>query len=159
VPQAWGGGETTTAAALADALSAKAGKPLPWVTVRAALGGALQARLLELAVDSAPWPSDAAGAARVKVRLPGKPAGEREPPVVRPEPVLPAGVRVAQAELRPNQLQDLADQVGELTRAAVGFELRFCVRVELGGKMPPPAELVEKVNKLLAEVAEELRLR
>jgi hypothetical protein len=88
-----------------------------------------------------------------------KPIGGREPPVVRPEPVLPAGVRVAQAELRPNQLQDLADQVGELTKVAVGFELKFCLRVELRGKTPPPVELVEKVNKLLAEVTEGLRFQ
>ena len=33
-------GETTTALAIADALSVKAGKPLPWATVRAAIDGA-----------------------------------------------------------------------------------------------------------------------
>jgi hypothetical protein len=66
-------------------------------------------------------------------------------------------VRVAQAELRPNQLQDLADQVGERTRAAVGHGLRFLLRVEPGGATTP-AELVGRLNKLLADVAEGLRL-
>jgi hypothetical protein len=66
-------------------------------------------------------------------------------------------VRVAQAELRPNQLQDLAEQVGALTGAAIGHDLKFLVRIELGGAKPPPANLVERLNKLLAEVFEGLR--
>ena len=161
IPAAWSG-ENTTAAALADALSAKAGRPLPWTTVRAALTAAFQTRLLDRAVDSGPWPCDRAGAAAVRVRLPGRttPGGGGTPePVVVPEPVVKAGVRVAQAELRPNQLQDLADQVGELTRAAVGHDLKFVLRIELGGANPAPADLVEKLNAALAEVAEGLRLQ
>src|SRR5205085_12481540 len=122
----------TTAAALADALSAKAGKPLPWNTVRAALNGAFQMRLLERSVDSGPWPCDPAGASVVRVRLPSK-----GPPPPPPLPPPPTGVRVAQAELRPNQLQDVADQVGELTRAAVGHDLKFLLRTELGGTTQP----------------------
>jgi hypothetical protein len=59
VPAAWSG-EATTTAALADTLSVKAGKPLPWNTVKAALNGAFQTRLLERAVDSRPWPCDRA---------------------------------------------------------------------------------------------------
>src|SRR5262249_17195266 len=151
VPAAWNG-EGTTAAALADALSAKAGRPLPWSTIRAALTAAFQTRLLERSVDSGPWPCDRAGAAAGLVRLPGK-----VPPPPPPPP--PTGVRVAQAELRPNQLQDLADQVGELTRTAVGYDLKFLLRVELGGKAQPPSDLVERLNALLAEVAEGLRFQ
>jgi hypothetical protein len=157
VPAAWSG-EATTAAALADALSVKASKPLPWNTVRAALNGAFQTRLLERAVDSGPWPCDRAGAALVRVRLPSKTTGgSTGPKEVEPQPR--SGVRVAHAELRPNQFQDLADQVGELTRSAVGHDLKFHLRIELGGTTPPPAELVERLNKLLAEVAEGLRFQ
>jgi hypothetical protein len=145
LPAAWAG-EGTTAATLADALSAKAGRPLPWHTVRAALTAAFQTRLVVRSVDSGPWPCDWAGAAAVRVRLPGQ----------KPPPPTP-GVRVAEAELRQNQLQDLADQVGELTRAAVGHKLKFLLRIELGGETPPPADLVERLNALLAEVAEGLR--
>jgi hypothetical protein len=153
VPAAWSG-EATTATALADALSAKAGKPLPWNTVRAALNGAFQTRLLERAVDSGPWPCDRAGASSVRVQLPGKYPPPPPPPLPRPP-----GVLVAQADLRPNQLQDLTDQLGELARAAIDHDLKFHLRIELGGATPPSAELVERLNKLLAEVAEGLRFQ
>ena len=60
LPNAWGG-EETTAHAVAEALSAKLGKPLPWATVRAAIDGACRGRLLERTEDSGPWPCDYAG--------------------------------------------------------------------------------------------------
>src|SRR4051794_20943036 len=43
------------------------------------------------------------------------------------------GVVVAEAELKPAQVQDLADQVGELARVAVGHEVRLRLRIEVGG--------------------------
>ena len=54
----------------------KAGKPLPWATVRAAIDGACQGRLLERTEDSGPWPCDYAGAAKVKLK-PAKQARRR----------------------------------------------------------------------------------
>jgi hypothetical protein len=110
-------------------------------------------RLLERSVDSGPWPCDRAGAAAVLVHLSGK------VPPPRPPPPPATGVRVAQAELRRNQLQNLADQVGELTRTAVGYDLKFLLRVELGGKAQPPSDLVERLNGLLTKVAEGLRFQ
>ena len=65
---------------------------------------------------------------------------------------------MAEAELRANEVQDLAEQVGEMTRLAVGCELRFHLRIELGGKTPPSQELLDKLNKILAEVSSGLRL-
>src|SRR5262249_52330290 len=67
VPAAWGGGEVTTALAILEGLSQKAGKPLPWPVVRMSLNAAFQTRLLERTVDSGPWPCDLAGAAQVRV--------------------------------------------------------------------------------------------
>ena len=67
LPDAWTGG-TSTALAIADALSVKAGKPLPWATVRAAIDGACQGRYLERTEDSGPWPCDYAGAAKVMLK-------------------------------------------------------------------------------------------
>ena len=69
------------------------------------------------------------------------------------------GALSAQADLRPSQVQDLADQVGEVARAAVGYDLRFSLRIDLAGATTPPAELVERLNKLLAEVADGLRFK
>src|SRR6266852_4195402 len=69
LPEAWSG-ETTTAWEIANALSTKVGKMLPWITVREAIDGAFRARLLERTIDSGPWPCDYAGAKTVKVSLP-----------------------------------------------------------------------------------------
>src|SRR5262249_954575 len=119
LPAAWEGGEVTTGPAILEALSQKAGKPPPWALGRTARSAASRTRLLERAVDSGPWPCDLAGAAHVRVRVPGK--APVEPPPLKP-PELPKrpGVLVAEADLRPSQIQDLADQLGELTKAVVG---------------------------------------
>jgi hypothetical protein len=56
LPEAWTG-EATTARAIAESLSAKLGKPLPRATIRAALDGAIQARLVvERTADAGPYP-------------------------------------------------------------------------------------------------------
>jgi len=39
---------------------------------------------------------------------------------------------------------------------AVGYDLKFGVRIELGGN--PPKDVVQKVNEVLEEVSEELRV-
>lgn len=152
LPAAWPGPETT-ALGIAAALSQKAGKSLPWVTVREAIDGAIKARLLEKTIDSGPWPCDFGGARQVKLRVP---AGEVVPP---PTPLPPKpGFKVAQAELRPHQIQDLAEIIGELVNAAVGYNLVFKLQVELGGAGTLPDEVVQEVNRLLARVAAELKL-
>ena len=75
-------------------------------------------------------------------------------PATQPSP----GVRVAEAELKPNQLQDLADIVGDLVHAAVGHDLKFRVRVELRSTDSKSEETVGKINKALKEVAPELQM-
>jgi hypothetical protein len=154
LPQAWKDG-ATTAAALADALPREAGHPLPWPTVRAAIDAGLRARLLERSVDSGPWPCEFAGASAVRLAVPGKPPTVVVPPVVVKKP----GVVVAEADLKPAQVQDLADQIGELTKAAVGFEMKLRIRIEVGGAKPVPPDVLAKLNAILAEVGKELRLQ
>ena len=51
------------------------------------------------------------------------------------------------------------ENVSELTRAAIGLDLKFLLRVELGSNPPPPEEAVVKINQLLQEVSEQLKLR
>ncbi len=80
LPEVWSG-ETTTALAIAVALSKKAGTNLPWATVRQALDGAIRGRMLETAIDSATWPCDYVAAQNVKLRLPIAP-----PPPLPPRP-------------------------------------------------------------------------
>ncbi len=157
LPAAWPNGEVTTGLAILEALSQKAGKPLPWTVVRTALNAAFQTRMLERTVDSGPWPCDLAGATHVRVRLPGTTVVE--PPVVKP-PEVPKkpGVLVAEANLRPGQIQDLADQMGELTKAVVGYDFKLHLRIELAGSKPAPPELVNRLNDMLGEVSQVLRL-
>ena len=55
-----------------------------------------------------------------------------------------------------HELQDLADSLGELGKAAAGYDINYHVRIELGGN--PPEEAVEKANKVLEGVSEFLTL-
>jgi hypothetical protein len=158
LPAAWGGGEATTALAILEGLSQKAGKPLPWPLVRAALNAAFQTRLLERAVNSGPWPCDLAGAAHVRVRVPSKDPIDMTV-IKQPEVPKRPGVLVAEADLRPSQIQDLADQLGELTKAVVGHDLKLHLRIELGGAKAVPPELVARLNALLAEVEKGMRFQ
>jgi len=149
LPEAWEGGETT-ALSIAHALSGRAGVALPWPVVRKALDGAFNYNYLERTVDSGPWPCTYAGAANVRVRVSSEPK-------ITTKPETKPGVRVAEADLETHELQDLADVVGDLKKAAAGYELKIHVRIELGGN--PPEEVVEKVNGVLEGVAEKLRIK
>ena len=154
LPDAWRNG-TTTALAVSTALSKKVGKTLPWATVRAVLDGALRARLLERTPDSGPWPCDYVGAEALTLQVPHEP--EREYPHI-PTPPQP-GMLVAEAELRLNELQDLADSIANIRQAAVGFDLKFRLRLELSGVSRPPDDVVTKINLLLQDISAQLRLR
>jgi hypothetical protein len=135
-------------------LSERVGKPLPWSVVKNAIEGALRTRVLERAVDSGPWPCDGSGAATLKLILPGKP-----PPPPPPPPTPPPGVRMAEAEVDIGEFQDLADQLGEVKKAAAGFELKLHVRIELSGAKPVPSEIVRKINQLLGQISESISLQ
>ena len=156
LPEAWSNG-TTTALAVSTALSKRVAQTLPWATVREALDGALRARLIERTLDSGSWPCDYAGAQTVKLQVPHEP--EREYPQI-PLPSQPApGMLVAEAELRLNELQDLADSIANIRQAAVGFDLKFRLRLELSGASRPHDDVVAKINMLLQDISEKLRLR
>ena len=57
------------------------------------------------------------------------------------------------------EIQNLSEQISELTRAAIGLDLKFLLRVELGSNPPPSEEAVAKINQLLQEVSEQLTLK
>jgi hypothetical protein len=156
LPEAWSNG-VTTALAVSTALSKKVGKTLPWATVREALDGAFRARLIERTPDSGPWPCDYAGAHTVKLQAPHEPEREYSQIPLPSQPV--PGMLVAEAELRLNELQDLADSLATIRQAAVGFELKFRVRLELSGTSRPPDDVVAKINVLLQEISEKFQLQ
>ena len=60
--------------------------------------------------------------------------------------------KVAEAELEASEIQDLADQVGDMKKAAAGQWLRFKVAVELGEGGATPQGILDAVNALLAKV-------
>lgn len=155
LPEAWDE-ETTSALAIFGALSKKTGKTLPWATVRDAIDGAIRARFLEPTLDSGPWPCDYAGAKTVKLRVPAEQTAA--PPLDRlPEPNL--GVMVAEAELRPNEIKVLADQIGAIIKAADGLDLKFHIRIELGGSPSPSEDTAAKINQLLKKISISSKLR
>lgn len=101
-----------------------------------------------MAIDSGPWPCDFSGARLVKVRVPTGGA-----PASIPQPPQRAGRHVAAAELKPNEVQDLADVVGEIVKAAVGHALTFRVEIELQGNNENAADAVSRINKSLKSVS------
>jgi len=113
LPQAWQGGQTSVLA-LAAGLSYRVGRPLPWRMVKDALDSAFNVHYLERTGESAAWPCDYGGAQWVKIQVP-----ETKP--VKPGPVPKPGARIAQAALQPNQIQDLADSMGDLLAAAASI--------------------------------------
>jgi len=168
LPEAWKGNVETTALDIADALSTKAGKALPWIIVRDALTAAFNARFVERAYGQ--WPCDYAGAGMVRVSQrkdqapqPPKGPGEPVPPIHQPgttyTPV--PGVLATEAKLNVSQIQDLNDQLSALTKACIdafGMEPVFSLRIEVHPKAQPKAGDMERVNGILGEVAKGLRL-
>jgi hypothetical protein len=161
LPDAWQEGETT-ALAVSTALSQKAGKVLPWKTVRDVVGGSLQARFAELADGSASWPCElhAAGTVRLKVTASGRAGGGSS----GGSSGGPSAGKVlsASAFLEPSQLQDLADVVPRLLeiKAKSKVAIRFRIQVDVGdGKAVPPKDVAAEVTEVLSEISEELQLR
>ena len=136
-----------------DALSQQHGKTLPWATVRQAIDGALRARLLERTESFPLWPCAYADAASVKVRVPKQsPLGGAGSGAAK------YGVKSATAELRANELQDLADAVAKIGAASAGHELKYVLSIELGGEKAAPDAVVEAVNRILGSVSLKLKL-
>ena len=125
------------------AISTLRGRTLPWVVLKSALDDAFRLGLLERTIDSKDWPTDLAGAQGVKIKV-GQPAQASRGAAY--------GAKVATAELETNEIQDLADAVGEIKKASAGQNLRFSVTVELGEGTSVPQGVVDDVNSLLARV-------
>ena len=155
IPGAWQDGRAN-ALAIATALSHKAGTNLPWFIVRAAIEDGIRARWIEVSGEGAPWPCDVTGAQHVVFQVP-------ERTDVREDPdggfrTKPAGQLTAEAELEASGIQDLSDQIPDIMKTAVGTGIKFTVRIELGGETPPDTDKLEKLNKILSEISDKLKL-
>jgi hypothetical protein len=153
-------GNVCTGLSISSALSLKAGKNLPWKTVRDAITAALQARFIQIAEEtSSAWPCDfpAANLAKFNVTtaIPGVVADAGQGQYLR-------NVLVASAELEPSQIQDLGDAMPDLLKikAKTKTPVRFHVEIEMGdGKTPPSKEATNEFNKVLKKVKGDFQLR
>ena len=144
----------TNALAIATALSQKAGKTLPWKTVKYVIEDSLQARFTQLAEGSAPWPCDSAGRTDGEDQsCPGRNRrwdrrwrhgqGERVGVELSRKSAWP------QRDFEPSQIQDLGDLIPALLeiKAKSKVAMKFHVRLELGdGKTKPSDAVVSEVN-------------
>jgi hypothetical protein len=157
LPAAWKDGRTS-ALGLAAALSQKVGRNLPWPVVRTAIDGALRARLLERVDGGPPWPADYASAGAVTIQLlsgKGTDGVDGGPS----QPAVPDDTRVSpEVVLQANELQDLADVVPDLLRAAAGQALTFSIRITVKGGTRPADDVVTAVNDALKDVAGGIRV-
>lgn len=154
LPDAWKS-ETTTALAISAALSNKYGKPLPWKIVQTAMDGGFQAHYLERTIDSKSWPCDFGDAQWIKVRVP---QGVTPPSVDTGYSITSqGGKRVAEANMQPSQIQDLAEIMGQIISIVGEHEIKFIIKIEADKNIPE--ESLSKLNELLAEVNNMIKLK
>ena len=151
IPDAWNDGQTN-AYAIVTALSSKREVTLPWSTVKKAIDDAIRTQWLEVAGENATWPTDFSGAQRAVFQTP-----KGLPPIRDPLLDYFPGM-VAEAALDVHEIQDLAENIADIAKAAVGCDLKVTIRVELGGDAEPDKGVVDKISALLAEVSEGLQL-
>jgi len=156
LPDAWKD-EKATALAISTALSQKAGKTLPWKTIRDVITGAINARFIALADSAATWPCEfsSAGAVEFEVYSGGARPGGGSGPAPSPN------VLVAVADLEPSEIQDLADAIPQLLdiKAQSNLPLRFNVHVHVGdGSAVPPQERVTEINSVLETIRDGWKL-
>jgi hypothetical protein len=160
LPGAWKK-DAATGLSIASALSMKAGRNLPWKTVKDVISGALHARFLEIAEEPSPWPCDfpSAQLAKFKVTMTTDSGGAGYGPTGAGEGV--TKVLIASSELGPSEIQDLGDVVPDLLKikAKANAPIRFHVRIELGdGKTLPSGEAANELNEVLKKVKEDFQL-
>jgi len=88
-----------------------------------------------------------------------KDAVQRSP---KPKVVVRPGVFAAEAELEPNQIQDLGELIPELfkLKAKANLNMKFHVRFEAGNESQPPDQgVIDDINKLLEGVQEGFELK
>ena len=155
IPDAWKN-DKTNALAITTALSTQRGMTLPWYTVKSAIDDGIRARWIELSDSNITWPCDFNGAQQVVLQIPQN-EKIREDEKDRYQPT-PSGMLTAEAALEANGIQDLADQIPDIAKAAVGNNLKFNVRIEFSGETTPDPEQVQKINELLSDVSDDLKL-
>ena len=157
IPSAWVENKAN-ALAISTALSAQCGTTLPWSTIETVIDAGIRARWIELSPDSAEWPCGIGNAQHVVLQIPvQKGVGEASGGSYETGDQ-PKGALRAEAVLEANGIQDLADQIPDITKAAVGNDLKFKVQIDLGGEKSPNPEAVKTINDLLSDVSDSFKL-
>ncbi len=180
LPEAWSN-TTTTARRIYNALVEKVGQPLPWQTVRDAIEGAARSGRFELTPDSQNWPCNFASASSVKFQLPQS----NQPKPIDSVPVKPSSTQrfvvsenkssdyqtnlsatktktnrlIASAELQTHEIQELGEKIAEIKNAAAGIDLKLNVQIELGGESQPSDDAIARINQLLQDISDNLKLQ
>jgi hypothetical protein len=166
LPDAWND-DQATALAIATALSQKSGQTLPWKTVRDVVSASLNARFTELDPTSGTWPCEYPSAQGIKLKVTtgssgtgggrgGGTGGAFDANEVRDE-----GVKCAEAELEPSEVQDLGDAVPQLldVKSKLGCPIKFRFRIDVGDVDSPPDEgAVAEINQILNDLKPGLKL-
>jgi uncharacterized pyridoxal phosphate-containing UPF0001 family protein len=67
-------------------------------------------------------------------------------------------LRMTAAYLEAHEIKKLAAKISELETAASGIDLKFKVQIELNEESQPSDETVARLNEILQEIAENLKL-
>jgi hypothetical protein len=73
---------------------------------------------------------------------------------IRPIPLYLEPARLSKFLL----VQDLADAIHKLIGDAAGQQIKFTVRVEVGGTGSVPEDLITKLNNTLSSISDDLKL-
>ncbi len=143
-------GDETDAFLLHNALAVQAGKPLPWSSVKNALGSAFNLGLLERLPDSGAWPCDLGGASAIKIKKPVDGAGGKS--------LSPTSGKTAMADLEAHEVQDLSDKIDDIRKVTAGHSLRIKVTIELGESEAVDPEVIERINDILRDIKPDWRI-
>ncbi len=145
VPEAWQDGKTT-ALALLVALSNVRGEPLPWPLVRQVITEARNHGLVHMELGTATWPCGRADAEQVRISV-------KDKPIDRPPPPPQEQHLRAHRVLKPGEVQDLADVIGELVRLLQPWAPTIQVTLDVDtSSIPMDPTIRDHVNALLSHV-------
>ena len=129
---------------------------MPWEIVRRAIESGIQARWIEIAVESSAWPCNQAEAKNVVIQTPTDRADELDE---TERAVKETRNLTARARLEPDGIQELADKLGKIFSAAVGHNITVNVQIDLSTENQPDDSTVEQINSLLSQVSEDFALK
>ena len=157
--------EEASALSIATALSQKYGQALPWKTVSDVVSASINARFTRLDPKSGKWPCEypAAQGIKLKISAVSDPGGgykgfESEGGGTKTS----SNILIARSELKPSEIQDLADIIPKLLdiKNKVNIPMAFQVQIELGDeKTPPDDETIKSINNLLGDVSNGLQFK